>query len=103
VAASVSKSRRRSAMERSRGLRASEIAALPLRIEGDRGCERRANRAPSHGGEGSRGVLSSANADDGDGSHARLREQRAQINSVGPSKYELQGPTSKPELSDVSS
>jgi len=62
-----------------------------------------ANRAPSHGGEGSRGVLSSANADDGDGSHARLREQRAQINSVGPSKYELQGPTSKPELSDVSS
>ena len=46
---------------------------------------------------------SSASADDGGGSKARLREQQAQINSVGPSKYELQGPTVQPELSDVSS
>ena len=76
MAASVGKSRYRSEKERPRGLRAS------------------ANRAPSHGGGASRGVLSSANDDDCDGSHARLREQRAQINSVGPSKYELQGPTS---------
>ena len=45
---------------------------------------------------------SSANNDDGGGSQARLREQQAQTKgreqppkkiSVGPSKYELQGPT----------
>ena len=84
MAASDGKSRRRSATERSRGLRAS------------------ANRAPPHGGGASRGVLSSASDDDGGGSQARLREQQAQKNcasskpkrnSVGPSKYELQGPT----------
>jgi hypothetical protein len=51
-----------------------------------------ANRAPPHGGEGSRGVLSSANDDDGGGSLSRLREHPLK-NSVGPSKYELQGPT----------
>jgi hypothetical protein len=37
-----------------------------------------ANRAPSHGGEESRGVLSSESDDDGDGTQARLREQQAQ-------------------------
>ena len=35
----------------------------------------------------------SASDDDCGGLHARLREQPTSENSVGPSKYELQGPT----------
>ena len=61
------------------------------------------NRAPSHGGEESRGVFplratTTATEPKRDCASSKpspnkRREQQAQQSSVGPSKYELQGPT----------
>jgi hypothetical protein len=57
------------------------------------------DRAPLHG-EGASGCVEGAcrsalplRVTNGGGSQARSREQQAQKMSVGPSKYELQGPT----------
>jgi hypothetical protein len=75
LVASVGNRERRSETERSRGLRAS------------------ANRAPPHGGEGAEALfplrVTTTAADPKRDCASSKPKQR----SVGPSKYELQGPT----------
>jgi hypothetical protein len=57
------------------------------------GCERRKSRLCRGEEEGAEAFFPPPSDDELGRSKAAMREQQAQTNSVGPSKYELQGPT----------
>ena len=92
MAASVGKSRRRSATERSRGLRASERGFAAVN-QSSRGCERRQIARRRTEEQRAEAFFLCERRRLATDSTARLRERQAQKNCVGPSKYELQGPT----------
>ena len=102
MAASVGKSRRRSATKRPRGLRASERGFAAVN-QASRGCERRQSRLCRGEEERAEAFFPPPSDDELGRSKAAMREQQApkkncasskpKRNSVGPSKYELQGPT----------
>ena len=89
---------------RASGRTLSNKSASGSEREEPRSCERRKSRARRCVRRSERRRFSSANDDEVADAKRAMREQQASEQmGVGPSKYELQGPTVWPELSDVSS